>query len=37
MEEFARCVLGDVPVTEGSSADALGVIELIEAIYREGR
>ena len=37
VEDFARCVLGDVPVTEGSSADALGVMELIEAIYREGR
>lgn len=35
LDEFADAILQDRPITVGTSADALRVMELIEAVYRD--
>ncbi len=37
IDDFARCIRSDEPVTDGNSHDALRVMELIEMIYAESR
>ena len=35
LKELVKCIKNDLPVTESSSLDALRVMELIDAVYRQ--
>ncbi|OFW09489.1 MAG: hypothetical protein A3H96_03960 [Acidobacteria bacterium RIFCSPLOWO2_02_FULL_67_36] len=37
VDQFVGCILNDIPVTESTANDALRVMEIVDAVYRDSR